>query len=269
MGYLSNPVGLRLGLNRAWLIKGTSDVYHQNNELYSFLHKTCKALFSRKTFQQMGFIYSHITFRVNNLSIFLFDARLETLFLKVEDEFVNWVETNWSDLQKTEPISEFIKISEQKIELFTYLVRETFTEIREPIFLLLRIKLYQMYMVYLTNKRNSHFDFSVQIYTLSNSSLSAKALNTYVLRKLKANNSLNAIFSPIINGFSSYFKGIRVYCSGRFTRNQRATFRVFWFGKVTLNNFSELIDYNFSSIPLKFGVGGIKIWISRKKYIYE
>lgn len=66
-----------------------------------------------------------------------------------------------------------------------------------------------------------------------------------------------------MRGFEPYFKGLRIQCAGRFTRNQRASFRVFWFGKVSLNNFSQSIDYSFFSIPLKYGVGSIKIWIAR------
>lgn len=84
------------------------------------------------------------------------------------------------------------------------------------------------------------------------------------MRKLKANNRLPSIFKPIIRGFKRFFKGMRVYCAGRFTRNQRASFSVFWFGKVSLNNFAQPIDYSFLSIPLKYGVGSIKIWIARK-----
>jgi len=105
---------------------------------------------------------------------------------------------------------------------------------------------------------------NIKIYTLSNYSLTTKAMGVYILRKLKAKNRLPSVIFPIIRGFRYYFKGMRIEAAGRFTRNQRASFRMFWFGKVSLNNFAQAIDYSYCSIPLKYGVGSIKIWIARK-----
>lgn len=88
MGYLSNPVGLRLGKNRAWLIKGTTNVYHQNEHLHNFLYLAIKSFFRRKRFRYMGFIFSHITWRYPNLVVNVVDARFERLYMKADRKSV-------------------------------------------------------------------------------------------------------------------------------------------------------------------------------------
>jgi ribosomal protein S3 len=89
------------------------------------------------------------------------------------------------------------------------------------------------------------------------------AIANFALRKLIANNQLSTIFQPIMLNVAVCHLGLRIIARGRFTRNQRATLNVFHFGKVPLNTFSIPIDYCFASIPLKFGVGSLKIWIGR------
>lgn len=107
--------------------------------------------------------------------------------------------------------------------------------------------------------------YNVTMYHIGNSNLSAKVMGAFAIRKLKSNNRLNSIFYPFIRGLKPFFLGLRVYCAGRFTRAQRASFKVYWFGKVSLNKFSYPIDYYLATVPLKFGVGSMKIWLARRK----
>lgn len=264
MGHLSNPVGLRLGKNRAWLIKGTDSYYQQKQYLYFFLYKTVKKYFGRRKFRYLGFIFSHITFRYISLSISLVDARFETLYFKIlsitkkllkELRYYKRVRFN-----KRYSLDRFIK----RRKLIPLVVRDILLKVREPFFFLISSIIKQILLKGLSVKFYKKHTFDIYINTLSNYSLTSQAIGFYVLRKLKANNRLPSIFKPIIRGFKRFFKGMRVYCAGRFTRNQRASFSVFWFGKVSLNNFAQPIDYSFLSIPLKYGVGSIKIWIARK-----
>ena len=55
--------------------------------------------------------------------------------------------------------------------------------------------------------------------------------------------------------------GFLAKCSGRFTRAQRAQTKWFREGANPLSNFSAPIEYNFRATKLKYGVGGIKIFM--------
>ena len=57
-------------------------------------------------------------------------------------------------------------------------------------------------------------------------------------------------------------QGYRILCAGRFTRRQIAEKNWYKQGPVTNNNFSSFINYQQSKIRLKYGICGIKIWIS-------
>jgi len=93
-----------------------------------------------------------------------------------------------------------------------------------------------------------------------------KLLAIWVLRRLYFRHSLGAIFYPLIRMLGGFVKGFRARCSGRFTRRQRSSFRTFRIGKLPLNSFGEPIDYIQASIPLKYGVGSVKIWILHKQH---
>jgi hypothetical protein len=262
MGHLSNPIGLRLGLNRAWLVKGATVPFGQNIDLYNLLQVVCKYIFTRRRYLKIGIIYSHIAFRPFKLSIFLYDARFEVIYLELVRKLIKKLVH-----QPTFANTKFAKkiltpIRGKKLTFARIIIRKYLEKFRYPVFRMLSLKLRKIFLKYLPQTTTKNSDFTIKIHTIGNHSVTAKILGMFAIRKLRANNVLGRIIGPVIKGMRRYLKGLRIYCAGRFTRRQRASFRVFWFGKITLNKFSQPVDYYFTSIPLKFGVGSLKIWLT-------
>lgn len=104
---------------------------------------------------------------------------------------------------------------------------------------------------------------SINITLVRNRTLTARAIGIYAVRKLIAQNRIGPIFKPLIRYLGFMFSGMKFSCKGRFTRRQRASLTVFSRGSVKLSTFTSDIDYSYAHVPLKFGVGCIKIWINR------
>jgi hypothetical protein len=56
--------------------------------------------------------------------------------------------------------------------------------------------------------------------------------------------------------------GYKIVCSGRFTRKQIATYSWIKQGALGFNKFSNHIKYSESSIKLKYGLCGVKVWLN-------
>lgn len=94
----------------------------------------------------------------------------------------------------------------------------------------------------------------------------------YITRKLKQKHKLKDVLRPLVKHLGRHkgLSGFKITCSGRFSRAERATYRWQKVGKVSLNNFKEFIDYDYSEVTLRFGQVGIKVWFSyNKKNITE
>jgi ribosomal protein S3 len=56
-------------------------------------------------------------------------------------------------------------------------------------------------------------------------------------------------------------RGVMIKCSGRFTRKQRATNKVFKLGLIGLSTIQLPLNYFFGTTALKFGAVGIKVYL--------
>jgi len=88
-------------------------------------------------------------------------------------------------------------------------------------------------------------------------------IRRYVYRHLKFHYTINRIFFPFIKGLREFIKpsGFLAKCCGRFTRRQRATLRCYQLGNIPKNTISSPIEYTVISVPLKYGVGTVKLWL--------
>jgi hypothetical protein len=242
MGHISNPVGLRLGYNRVWHTKGKR-IFTTN-----MFARLAARFFKSRRIQRLGVLYSHTLVRYSlakyfTLVIFLYDSRWIRL-VDTKDES--------DDLETAPTESSSVSSYYEKRLLFENIRMNFYKPILERIKYTVAIQLRKLNPIRIT------------LIPLDNSCLSATAIANFALRKLIANNRLTTIFTPIITNLAQYYLGIRIAASGRFTRNQRASLSIFHFGKVPLNTFSVPIDYCFASLPLKFGVGSLKIWIGHQ-----
>jgi len=119
------------------------------------------------------------------------------------------------------------------------------------------------FLSYRVFKFNVTPNTTILLCNLSSSNLTARSIASFAIRKLRSKNRLNDIFRPLLRGFSSITEGFRVLCVGRYTKRQRASSTLYRAGKTPYSSFSTPIDFCFASIPLKYGVGSMKIWITR------
>jgi len=286
MGTLSNSVGLRLGYNRTWSVKAYAFRRYlplkENSRLFQrFFAKK----FWRRLVQKAGILYSHSFARTNSIfEIFLYDSRLEILLFRLYKRIrrkrfrirqyfrykryfrYRYIKGPWKVFFRyasNKQIRFFSYINRNLIRGYRYLRRFLFVRLRKPV---LAYYLKYATKAFLRARYFANNPYLLRMTPLSSSTLTTKALVLFALRKLRSKNYLGSIFWPLVKGFSGMALGIRVYCAGRFTRKQRATFRVFRAGKVPLNTFSTTIDYCSGSIPLKYGVGSVRIWLTHHPY---
>ncbi len=89
------------------------------------------------------------------------------------------------------------------------------------------------------------------------------------LKLIKQNYSLFEVINPLIYSLEQNLdiEGFKISCAGRFARKQRATY--YWVRKkvLSLNNFSKCIEYDKIAVTLRYGVCGIKIWLSKSDHL--
>jgi ribosomal protein S3 len=106
------------------------------------------------------------------------------------------------------------------------------------------------------------------------SDFNSTLITKYISIRLKQNYKLLYIFRRIYRFFRSllrlkFIKGYKFVCAGRFSRKERATYIWKRKGKFSLNKLSNIIDYSFKNVTLKFGTGSVKIWFSLNNVINQ
>jgi hypothetical protein len=141
--------------------------------------------------------------------------------------------------------------------------------------------------IYLPSKKNIYYFFELfieficyiisiklnikikkYVFYLEDKTVDSSYLTKYIAIKLLQKYTLRTIYNVLFRYIMSSrldVAGLKICCSGRVTKKQRATY--FWEhkGSVKLNTFSSATDYSFYTIPMKFGAVGIKVWLGYKK----
>jgi len=292
MGYITNAVGLRLNLNE----RGWSDKIVDSNSNHFFLFYVKKYLtdlvFSRK-FQNRGFIFSHATIKLFTdrveIILFLYDGRLEerisylkTLLKrplkKLQRPYLGRLKYLKWQYGRRMPwfLHKRLKKDEHKglryIKLMTSIarIRRSYfiSQLRYLIFVRLRLYSLRWRLRHLQFRLESVFGLKhVYLKVLpvgGEAKLDVATMARYIVRKLYHKYRLMEIINPLIKGVSRFFTGLRIDCAGRFTRAQRASFSSLQVGRVPLNSFRYPIEYAHATIPLKYGMCSIKVWICYK-----
>ena len=95
--------------------------------------------------------------------------------------------------------------------------------------------------------------------------ISANLIFRYIATQLRYHRNLNFIVKLLINKFQRSFivRGLKIFCTGRFTRKERAMYSWVRHGKVPLNTYSIPLEYFSGHYKSRYGVGGMKIWLYR------
>ena len=82
----------------------------------------------------------------------------------------------------------------------------------------------------------------------------------------KKRRSFRSIFSKIVKdiqlGMKNGIEGIRICCSGRLAGAEIAKTECGKYGKTSCNVFNKKIDYASAEVSTRYGILGVKVWIS-------
>jgi len=275
MGHLSHPVGLRLGVSRRWPMKGISRFQSLCEELSILLFRVFTKKYTVRLLQKNGLLYSHALVNFSdshgkaNFKIFLYDSLIDAHLFRIYKRFRKrrWRHRLY-DLKSLfkfsiKPFYRYMSFANKNlVRGYKHLRIFLFHGFQVPVhrFLFKSLLAYLSYRIF---KFNITPHVSIFFCNLASSNLTARSLAVFAIRKLRSKNRLNDIFKPLLRGFKSITDGFRVLCVGRYTKRQRASSMMYRAGRTPHSSFATPIDFYFTSVPLKYGVGSMKIWITR------
>jgi hypothetical protein len=261
MGYTTNSVGLRVGINRGWKFKshfskgGSSSLFFVQMELVDFFAN----FFEDRIFHKRGMLFSHAVFRPDpelglGVDVFIYDPAFERHYRKYTTRLLK----HRRALKRRFPKiwRSFMKTRRSCVFVFAEFIRERFID--------LRAKFYSVIVSAISTRFRRAYPelkFHIRIFPLKARMISAEFLGRFFLMKFLYRRELVQVINPIVKRLTRRFSGMRVDCAGRFTRRQRASFTRITRGRVSLNSLNSRVDFTQVSLPLKFGVCSIKLWL--------
>jgi hypothetical protein len=114
----------------------------------------------------------------------------------------------------------------------------------------------------------------ITIVPIAKNWIPANLIFRYITFNLKFKIKLVKIIPALMKQLLKFVKdvrGVKIICSGRFTRQQRAFYFSRLRGKLPLNTVSMALDYHAGLYKSRYGIGCIKIWVFRlpiiKRYL--
>lgn len=292
MGHLINPISNRLALNSFWNSNWALNnnfnyinVFKQDYILFQFLDWFVK----KSKFGKFNIIISHYkVFRLYNkvyINFYYYNAGLEEKKYHFQVKFLTDVLKKKERLHRAKKY-QIIEINNKNTNVNKDLIISNFKnnqvlttfskeKIKSLYMYLIKVTISNLYWYlinnslkfYLTKLGNSKTTYFFNMYSLDFLNVTTDIISTYISLKLQQKYSLNWVLRPILKDLSlkiksKVFLGYKIVCAGRFTRKQIATYMWMKEGSLKLNNFSSLVKYSQTSVKLKYGLCGIKVWLN-------
>jgi hypothetical protein len=301
MGHIVNPISTRLGIVRWWNGEYKSTVSKiDSGKLYPYylsIKKFNKEFFGKNYFSKTGLMFYDEKIIIDKdrieIIIFIQDFKLEKLEWETQEE-IKKKNKQMGKLRKDWRFQIRLKVASLKEEI------DILNKLILSIFFYWQAIKSVMYQAYGTKSKNFPLDKlrirfliwqeprkviflrregAFQRYlrlggfrafgkfrhksSFEETHLTPKFLTEFVIRKLKQRHVLKDIIRPLMRELGKHkgISGFKITCSGRFSRADRATFKWMKRGRVPLNNFRELVEYDYSEVTLRFGRVGVKIWL--------
>jgi hypothetical protein len=260
MGHLINPISIRLSITSYW--KSTWSTYNLFNYINlfrqdQFIFKFLDWFLNKNFFFENNYILSHYNL-LKQQNIYYID--LYYYFFK---ENVNKLHPSLILLfnpDLTEK-SQFNFLVEQRFNYFNKII---LTNLYWKLFLFIfNSYINILKLPFQLNTSNFNFNF----FNLNFAKLTPNIISNYISWKLTQKHRLAWVLQSIIKDLSwrvdsGIIGGYKILTSGRFTRKQIATYSWVKGGQLPLNQLTKLIKFSVSSVRLKYGVCGIKVWIN-------
>lgn len=269
MGHLVNPISFRLGVTSFW----SSNWVLLNNFNYINVFKKDYLLFdyfywwfNNSEVWTNNFLYSNYKiYRIYKkiiINIYYYDAKVQ--IGKGKYKFFGWLfkfflRRMWFD----ESFNRKKIINKRH---WNKMYRILLESLLQSELLLLKNKFTFLSPVNILNGNNKLDDISFNLYSMDVWNISVEAITSYIGFRLQRKYTLNWVLRPVIKDLNSKMRrkrllGYKILCSGRFNRNQIATYDWSHKGAIQYSTISSLVKYAEVRVRFKFGVGGIKIWL--------
>jgi ribosomal protein S3 len=299
MGHLINPITNRLSINTFWnstwsLVNNFNyiNVFKKDYILFQFLNWFTK----KSKFGKFNVIISHYkVYRIYKnifINFYYYNAGIEEKKYRFQISFlVNLLRRKrkfWNKRTKQKSIvTRFKRImyrtslsGKQLSRTFLFKQKNTLNKfatakIKSLYVFFIKIVVSNIYWGLLNNSLSFYLSklystpekYYFNIYNLDFLNVTTDIISTYISLRLQQKYSLNWVLRPILKDLSTKIKkhiflGYKIVCSGRFTRKQIATYMWMKQGSLQLNTFTNLVKYSESSVRLKYGLCGIKVWLS-------
>lgn len=298
MGHLVNPIALRLSINLSWnsnwalVNKFNYNLLLKKDYFFSIL---LNSFISQKSFLFNSFfisnykqynlnnvIYINIYYYApifNELKLFnlgwnafryLYDDMEEYHILdsKINTEEVVW-NSDFSDLTLTTILDNHFDLDYINIKraynqircIFKYFIKYLLSYL---IFYIINNNL-SYYLSKLPNTVND-MKYKLNAFMLTANNTSPEIITNYISLRLQQRYSLKWTLFPIFKDLDRKLKegilfGYKLLCSGRFTKNQIASYEWKKQGLLPLNTITKPVRYSQARVRLKFGLGGLKLWL--------
>lgn len=263
MGYFNNSNGLRLNINRSWKTKAFSfrseslSVIYFQRQLLEFF----EVFMNARKFHRRGMVLSHIVTKAKGLNklelnVFVYDPSVIRHSNKIYDLLVGD-----SFLPKK------LHLVRKRILNVNKMLPQVLRDTIEELALEYRHTFYNGLSTYVKSKFLKMYpklDLNIRFVSLRPRMINAEFLARFFIMKFQYKRDLVRIVNPVSSRLLRRFGGVRIDCRGRFTKQQRAGKFNFRHGTVSLNNFSQRVDYSQVALPLKYGACSIKLWLANR-----
>lgn len=292
MGHLVNPIAIRLSINNLW----NSNWVLINNFNYNTMFKKDYLLFQylnwfikKKHMLFHNFIISHYKlYKIHDkifINLYYYTADMEEEKYYIHNRIImsiiwkKYKRSLWkykNNKSKLSYPSNFKFLYNKHYKRNSNKFRRIHKYFCKFVISYLFYYCINIYLNYYLNKLNNitkytktwnnELKYYFNVFNLDFWNVTPNIITTYISCKLQQRYSLNWVLKPIFKDLTKkmnkgYFLGYKLLCAGRFTRRQIATYIWIKKGSLCLNNFSSLVKYSQARIRLKFGLGGIKLWL--------
>lgn len=275
MGHLVNPLSLRLSVNSFWnsnwvIINNYNyiNVFKKDYQLFTYL----TWFFKKSNFEKMNIILSHYKiyrlYKRTYINLYIYNAENQNLkyrsFITILNRFISKITYNKKSYHYRKLYSKksrFFIINKIYKKIYNYILKFLINLMFWKLMNFINIR----FLNFIPSSNVNLFYFN--IYSLHVMNISAEAITSHISLRLQKKFSLNWILYPILKDLNNKVKyknflGYKLVCSGRFTRKQIATYTWYKNGSLNFNTINNLIRYSEVRVRLKFGLCGIKLWIS-------
>jgi len=271
MGHLVNPISFRLSVNSFW----SSNWVLLNNFNYINIFKKDYLLFNyfdwlfnRSEIWTKNLLYSgykiYRMYKKIIINVYYYDANAQ-IPKHNRLRFLAWLTRHFlrKALKKFKKKNWKRKILRRKSwNRFFDSLYNKFIKIE---FLLLRNK-FRFFQLNVLNKNNNYDSMSLNFYSTDNLSIPVTSIANYIGFRLRRKYSLGWTLRPVIRDLNykilkKKLVGYKILCSGRFTRAQIATHEWQHRGAICYSTVTSLVKYAEVRVRLKFGIGGVKVWL--------